>query len=108
MQGGLIGRDPVVDAVVHGRGQELSTRSAQRGFVRATGLTHGAVRQIERARRATNLLTQGAGILDTVHEAGCFDQAHLCRSVKRLIGQTPGQIIRRETQLSFLYKPEPS
>lgn len=108
MQAGLIGRDPVVDAVVHGRRQALSTRSAQRRFLRATGLTHSAFRQIERARHATNLLTQGVGIVDAVHEAGYFDQAHLSRSVKRLIGQTPGQIIRGETQLSLLYKTAPS
>jgi AraC-like DNA-binding protein len=115
---GLIGRDPVVDAVVRGRRgngppepqelKALSTRSAQRHFLRATGLTHLAVRQIERARHATNLLTRGVGILDVVHEAGYFDQAHLTRSVKRLIGQTPGQIVRGETQLSFLYKTDPS
>jgi AraC-like DNA-binding protein len=48
------------------------------------------------------------GILDAVHEAGYFDQAHLTRSLKRLIGQTPGQIARGETQLSFLYKTAPS
>jgi hypothetical protein len=31
-------------------------------------------------------------------------QAHLTRSLKRLAGQTPGQIVRGEQQLSFLYK----
>jgi AraC-like DNA-binding protein len=107
-QRGLIGCDPLVHAVLHGRRQELSMRSAQRRFLRATGLTHGAHRQIERARHATNLLTGGAPILDVVHDAGYFDQAHLTRSFKRLVGQTPGQIVRGETQLSFLYKTEPS
>jgi AraC-like DNA-binding protein len=101
---GLVGRDPVVEAVLQRRRLALSTRSAQRRFLRATGLTYGAFRQIERARHATNLLIDGAEILDVVHEAGYFDQAHLTRSLKRLIGQTPGQIVRREQQLSFLYK----
>ncbi len=104
---GVIGRDPLVDEIVEGRPRELSTRTAQRRFLRATGLTHGALRQIERARHATGLLTRGAGILDAVELAGYFDQAHLTRSVNRLIGQTPGQIQRRENQLSFLYKTEP-
>jgi hypothetical protein len=49
-------------------------------------------------------LKQGVSILDTVYQAGYFDQAHLTRSLKYLIGQTPGQIIRAEEQLSFLYK----
>ena len=67
-------------------------------------MTHSTFRQIERARHATNLLKQGVSILDTVHEAGYFDQAHLTRSLKYLIGQTPAEIIRGEQQLSFLYK----
>jgi AraC-like DNA-binding protein len=102
---GLIGHEPLVDAVLHGR-EELSMRSAQRRFLAATGITRGAHRQIERARHVTQLLQSGAGIADAAHDAGYFDQAHLTRSVKRLIGQTPRQIARGETQLSFLYKTD--
>ena len=58
-------------------------------------MTHGLFRQIERARYATNLLRDGASILDTVHEAGYFDQAHLTRSLKVLIGETPASVMRR-------------
>ena len=71
--------------------------------MRATGTTLATIRQIERARHAANLLRRGVGILDVVHDAGYFDQAHLTRSVKRFIGQTPAQISRAEEQLSFLY-----
>ena len=106
-QKGIITRDSAVDAAVRGQGQALSLRSAQRHFPRATGLTHCTVRQIERARHATNLLKQGVSILDTVHEAGYFDQAHLTRSLKYRIGQTPAEIIRGKQQLSFLYKTTP-
>ncbi len=73
-------------------------------FLQATGMTHAMFRQIERARYATNLLKQGVSILDTVHEADYFDQAHLTRSLRHLIGQTPARIIRATEQLSFLYK----
>jgi AraC-like DNA-binding protein len=104
---GLIGREPLVDAALDGR-EELSTRSTQRRFLRATGLTRGAHRQIVRARHVTQLLRSGAAIADAAHDAGYFDQAHLTRSVKRLIGQTPGQIARGQTQLSFLYKTDES
>ena len=107
IQKGIITSDPAVDAVVRGELPAQSLRTAQRHFLRATGLTHGTVRQIERARYATNLLRHGTSILDTVHEAGYFDQAHLTRSLKHLIGQTPGEIGRGQTQLSFLYKTEP-
>jgi helix-turn-helix protein len=107
VQKGIIARDSAVAAARRGREQALSLRSAQRHFMRATGLTHCTVRQIERARHATNLLKEGVSILDTVHEAGYFDQAHLTRSLKYRIGQTPAEIIRGKHQLSFLYKTSP-
>jgi hypothetical protein len=104
---GIIAHDSAIDAAVRGQGQALSLRSAQRHFPRATGLTHCTVRQIERARHATNLLRQGVSILDTVYEAGYFDQAHLTRSLKYRIGQTPAEIVRGNRQLSYLYKTTP-
>jgi AraC-like DNA-binding protein len=104
VQDGLIAIDLPVDAALQGYLKGLSLRSVQRHFLRATGMTHGTIRQIERARHATNLLKQGVSILDTVHEAGYFDHAHLTRSLTHFIGQTPTQIIRAEEQLSFLYK----
>jgi hypothetical protein len=103
---GLIAVDHCVDSILQGQRPQQSIRSAQRHFLQATGITYSAVRQIERARHATNLLKQGASILDTVHQAGYFDQAHLTRSLKYLIGQTPAQIIRAKEQLSFLYKTD--
>jgi AraC-like DNA-binding protein len=104
---GVISRDSIVDAALQGRPRTLSLRSAQRHFLRATGLTCATFRQIERARYATNLLREGVSIVDAVHLAGYFDQAHLTRSLKHLIGQTPATIIQGERQLSFLYKTVP-
>jgi AraC-like DNA-binding protein len=103
---GLIARDPAVAAALQGETRALSKRSAQRHFVKATGMTYNAMRQIERARHATALLKQGVSIVDTMHEAGFFDQAHLTRSLRHLIGLTPAKIARDERQLSFLYKKE--
>ena len=109
VRAGLLVREPVVDAALQGQLQELSVRTAQRRFLRTTGLTQAAVRQIERARYATTLLQQGVSILDSVYAAGYFDQPHLTRSLKRLIGQTPAQLLdqSRSEQLSFLYKTTP-
>jgi methylphosphotriester-DNA--protein-cysteine methyltransferase len=39
-------------------------------------------------------LQQGKSILDTVHEAGYFDQAHMTKALKYFMGQTPTQILR--------------
>ena len=92
-----------------GRPVPISIRTVQRRVLQATGLTHTAVRQIARARYATILLKGGTSILDTVEQAGYFDQAHLTRSLKRLIGQTPTQIANKDRSelLSFLYKTAP-
>ena len=92
---GLLMREPLVDAALQGHLKELSRRTIQRRFLRATGLTLSFVRQIERARKAEVLLEQGISLLDTVLEAGYADQSHLTRSLKRLIGQTPAQISAR-------------
>ena len=105
---GLLAREPVVEAVLQGHLQEedRDLRTIQRRFRRSTGLTQSAARQIERARYATHLLQQGTSIPDTVFEAGYFDQPHLTRSLKFLIGQTPAQIREksRPEQMPFLYK----
>ena len=104
----LIVIDPYVTTALRSQAPERTIRTAQRHFLRTTGLTQTTIHQIERARHATNLLKQGVSILDAVCEAGYYDQAHLTRSLQHFIGQTPGQIIRAEQQLSFLYKTDPS
>jgi len=101
---GAIARDPAVAAALAGDRHALTARSVQRHFRHATGMTHGLFRQIERARHAADLLRSGISILDAVHEAGYFDQAHLNRSLKGLIGLTPARLLRQESQLSLLYK----
>ena len=106
VQDGLLVCDPVVGAVLQGQPLEMSLRTVQRRFMQATGLTHTAMHQINRAQYATSLLKQGTSILDAVYEAGYFDQPHLTRALKHFIGQTPAQLMdrSRDVQLSFLYK----
>jgi AraC-like DNA-binding protein len=106
---GLLVCDPVVESTLKGEPVDLSLRTVQRRFLQATGLSYNTMYQIERARYATTLLKQGTPILDTVYQAGYFDQPHLTRSLKHFIGLTPAQIVdqdRRE-RLSFLYKTKP-
>lgn len=101
---GVLSRDPLVEDTLLRRPRELSLRSAQRHFLRSTGVTYAAFRQVERARYATILLREGVSILDVVSGLGYFDQAHLTRSLRRFIGETPAKIMQRQKQLSFLYK----
>ena len=107
---GVLVYDPIVGAILQKQAVELSLRTVQRRFSQATGLTQNSFYQINRARYATSLLKQGASILDTVYEAGYFDQPHLTRSLKHFIGLTPAQIVdqSRTERLSFLYKKNPS
>jgi hypothetical protein len=104
---GLVAMDHSVTGALKGEPLKANLRTAQRHFLLATGVTRGAIRQIERARHATRLLKEGVPIADAVHEAGYYDQAHLTRSLNRLVGQTPAQVLRAERQLSFLYKTSP-
>jgi len=101
---GLLVLEPVVKAALRADRQELSLRSVQRRFLRATGLTHGTLSQIARARYATILLQEGNSILDTVDLAGYADQPHLTRSLKYFIGLTPAELVRKSetVQLSIL------
>jgi AraC-like DNA-binding protein len=103
---GILSRDPIVEDTILRRPRELSLRSAQRHFLRSTGVTYATFRQIERARYATILLREGVPILDVVSRLGYFDQAHLTRSLRRFIGEAPAKIIQRQKQLSYLYKTE--
>jgi hypothetical protein len=104
----LLDCDPIIAPVLRGETQDLSPRSVQRRVLGATGLTQSSILQIERARYATILLQQGVSILDTVELAGYSDQAHLTRTLKRLIGKTPAQIINKSEpeQMSLLFKTE--
>lgn len=91
---GILAHDPVVDAALRGFPSYVSPRTLQYRFVHVTGMTHNTIRQIERARQVAQRLQQGIPILDATFEAGYFDQAHLTRSLKRFLGQTPTQLTR--------------
>ena len=89
----ILVRDSVVNAALQGPLLETSPRTVRHRFLRATGLTQSQIHQFERAQRAAAMLRQGVSILDTVYEAGYFDQPHLTRSLKQWIGHTPAQLV---------------
>jgi hypothetical protein len=94
VRNGLLARDGVVEGALQGDPQYLSLRSVQRRFLRITGLTQRNILAIERARQAAALLASGTSILDTVFQTGYADQQSMTKSLKRFLGQTPGQIAR--------------
>lgn len=93
---GVLAYDPVIGTALQGHPIELASRTVRHRFLHVTGLTQKHIRQLDRAKRAEALLQQGVSILDTVDEAGYFDQPHLTRSLKHWVGYTPAQISRRK------------
>jgi hypothetical protein len=93
VRAGLLVRDPIASAAIEGDPTGLSARSVQRRVARATGLTKGAIRQMQRAERALELLARGDAAAKVARDTGYADQAHLTRSLKRLVGQTPTEIV---------------
>jgi hypothetical protein len=92
VRAGAVVRDPVVTEVLRGRDPALSGRTVERRFRAATGLTRGAVRQIERARTAAELLAAGDQAGDVVAKLGYFDEPHLARSLRSYVGRTAGEL----------------
>ncbi len=103
---GVLIRDPVVAEAARGATSSASERTVQRRFLAATGLTPGAVRQIDRARRAALLLQDGVPTADLVNLLGYYDQPHLARSLSRYIGRTTTRLRNGDPgePLSLLYK----
>jgi AraC-like DNA-binding protein len=90
----ILAYDSMIHTALQGQPSNISPRTIRHRFLQATGLPQNYIRQYERARHAEALLQQGYSILDTVYEAGYFDQPHLTRALKQFIGYTPAQIIQ--------------
>lgn len=92
VRAGTVVRDPLVAEVLRGGHPTVSERTVERRFRAATGLTRGAVRQIERARTAAELLAAGATAGEVVVKLGYFDEPHLARVLRTYVGRTVGQL----------------
>nr|WP_203549471.1 helix-turn-helix domain-containing protein [Actinospica acidiphila] len=92
MRAGVLDREPLVADVLRGHRPDVSQRTVERRFRTATGLTRGAVRQIERARTAAHLLAAGALAADVAVELGYFDEPHLARALRAYVGRTARQL----------------
>jgi hypothetical protein len=105
---GALVRDPIVGEVMRGGRPGVSDRTLERRSRAATGLTQGAVRQIERAREAAHLLAAGKAATDVVASVGYFDQPHLARALRRYIGRTATQLREGTGGAIALDLPQPS
>lgn len=92
VQAGIVVRDRLVAEVLQGHRPAVSGRTVERRFRAATGLTRGAVRQIERARTAAHLLAVGDTAADVVAKLDYFDEPHLARALRSYVGRTVRQL----------------
>jgi AraC-like DNA-binding protein len=88
---GLLVFDPRIEGLLYD--DAGSERTAQSRFVRAVGLSRRKLRVIGRAHEAVRRLLAGASIGDVVSDVGFYDQSHLTRTLRLLIGYTPTQLI---------------
>jgi hypothetical protein len=92
VRSGTVVRDPLVTEVRRGHRPAVSDRTLERRFREATGLTQGAVRQIERVRKASALLAARTPVADVVAKLEYFDEPHLARALRRFVGRTARQL----------------
>ncbi|MEU8258458.1 helix-turn-helix domain-containing protein [Micromonospora inaquosa] len=92
VRAGTVVRDSLVAELLRGHRPDVSGRTVERRFRAATGLTRGAVRQIERARTAAELLATGDPAADVVAKLDYFDEPHLARALRSYLGRTVRQL----------------
>lgn len=73
----------------------LSPFHLLRAFRKAVGLPPHEYLINLRVEYARQLLSQGRAIADAAFETGFFDQCHLNRHFKRILGVTPGQYLKK-------------
>ena len=94
---GTLTHDPLIGVALRDELKDASERTIRYRFHHSTGLRQNHIRQIKRAEQAVKLLHRGHSILNTAHELGYADQPHLTRSLKRLLGYTPRELLPSAT-----------
>lgn len=95
---GLVHNNPAVAAIAAGHPPAMTERTMQRHFLQTTGLTYKYFTQVQRTQKAMSLLQAGRTAADVAFALGYSDQPHLIRSLKAIIGQTPGQIADKNSK----------
>ena len=92
LSAGVLRMDPVVTGGLGLTTFAASERSLQRHFRDATGLAQKDFEQIRRAQEAVRLLQAGGKPADVTVAAGYTDQAHMTKSIKRIMGRVPTKV----------------
>lgn len=92
IQHNLIENDEVVAGILSDKPRAASARSIQMHFRDTTGITRKTFDQIRRAQKAVRLLQEGKKASEVAAEVGYTDQAHMARSLKKIMGRLPSNV----------------
>ena len=102
----LVTRQPTLPSV-RGIGAQLgmSTRSVQRTFRETVGLSPKALSRISRVQRAMRTARSQPGKTwsSIAADAGYFDQSHLVRDFREIVGCTPSAFSARDRALADVF-----
>lgn len=87
--------------------QPLSRRQLERKFQLEIGLSPAHLKQLQRVKKARELIARSPGLQLTqvAQDCGFYDQAHFIRHFQKITGQTPGQYKQRK--MSQIYNSRP-
>jgi len=89
---GTLAMNTIVEAALSGSPLATSDRTVQRHFTQTTGVTQKSIEQINRAQQAVKMIQTGVKPVDVAAEVGYTDQAHLSKSLKRIMGAPPSDV----------------
>lgn len=93
---GFLDEDRIVSSSLKGKTYSMTSRSVQRHFAAATGLSKHYHERILQAQRAIDLIQSGTSLIEAAHMASYADQAHMTRALRQLSGLTPAEIATAE------------
>jgi hypothetical protein len=89
---GLLRSDELVKGVLEGKPKAASRRATQHHFKATTGITQKNFQMIRRAQEAVKLIKMGGSAAAVAADLGYTDQAHMIRSIKKLMGKLPSNL----------------
>jgi hypothetical protein len=89
----LVECNPLVESILKRESLNISERTAQRQFLRTTGLTFKHFSMIGRAQKAISLLQTGQRSVDVAFALGYSDQPHMINSLRQIMGNTPSRLL---------------
>lgn len=89
---GLLLSDDLVARAFSETPKAASARSAQLHFKRTTGITQKSFQMIRRAQEAVRRLKAGEAPAGVAVDLGYTDQAHMIKSIKKIMGALPSNL----------------